>query len=324
MRKVLGTALIALMVLLIASCDSGEELGVGDDGLVTVNIGTGDSTASRSLIDATAQVESTYVEVIFKNGTTYYRAGGYLGAPLSIKIAATTYNLGDAIVLIGRSGDGTLLATGVPSSGSLTVLNTTTSITFDVTSLTADIHANTSSAFSIDESTGSPNTIASITTPPWAGKTKSGLFYTAAEPCFQVPLSTSAIGADLTITGFASTGGSILVNGTPKVLFNKIKGTGTIADAGSTIAPASSSAVGTTGKFSFTFASPATAGLFFITFDIPVVAFSPSISGIQTWHIRGGTQGGIDFTGSDAEGVPLLVTDDPSQPANVTIETNWT
>ena len=171
MKKTIITALIALLIVLaFASCEGffsepGAEqtqYTYTEDGeqLVTVKVNTGGTAGSRSLTDALARSEAIYVEVIFKytdpdtTDTTYYRADGYYGPTLKVKIPVASYDPADnidnpfgndAIILIGKKSDGTLLATGVLDASYLVVDDTIDKVEFTVESLTADIHATISS-----------------------------------------------------------------------------------------------------------------------------------------------------------------------------------
>jgi len=332
----------------VVSCDSGiQQAGVDEDGLVTVNISTGEAAGnSRSLTTALAKTEANYVEVIFEikvedstpgpTVTKYYRAEGYNGTDLKIKIPAGIYpstttvsNLtttNTALILIGRKSDKTLLATGVISTP--VTVTTGTTITFTVTALKIDTSPSASSSFNIDETSG---TTRIDTVAGWVGETKSGLYGEEAL-CFQVPFSTTGITGQLTIDGLGTTGAYInVVDGTTfspavtPVTFKQNYGT-TSAITATLVTPSGITTtvpkpIGTaaTNQIEFTFASGGNYAEYTIIFDIPVVGFSKATgsgSVAREWHIRGGTdEGQPDFSeGSldDAnEGVGIIVTNDP-------------
>jgi len=316
--------------LLAASCNSGIKTpGVDEDGLVTLNVNTGGAAGnSRSLTAALAHLGADYMEVVFKDGTKYYRAKGdyYDNYPTNIKVkvpagtvgSEKTYDDTNAIILIGRESDGTLLATGVPTAQ--IKVPGDSAITFSVTSLTANISAVGTSALTL---TGSNTT---------GGQFKGN----SAKPSFQVPYGATGITATLNIGGLASQGGTLTATGaniyptavTGLVTFYPVFGTPAsagITPTGYTAPTATATAIGASSQLIFAFNTPAaptpdTDYHYIITFDIPVVGFS-TLSGPTdgagsapiTWHIRGGTQSGTDFTGaSEAEGIPLIVTSDPS------------
>jgi len=346
MRKTIFTALVTLLVMLaVVSCDNtlGADKSVyTDDGLVALTITTGEAGNIRSLTAALAHEQATYVEVIFKSGSPvkYYRSEGFYsegGLNLTVHVPADTYNSSNAVMLIGRKSDATLLATGYPTAA--VTVPTNLSIKFTVTSLTADISAKTlaSSSFKIENLTGTPTTTPAITTAYLDG---TNIFdeTNASSVCFQVPPSTTNIGASLTIGGLTNTGANIFV--IPKAIATdpepaKIKfiGIGSAPVITPTLsAPLTEAAVGATGKnISFIFSST-TVGKYIITFDVPVVGFSSEVSTptgtpAREWHIRGGTNSNLgqpDYLGqtttsgtppvidptkrADEEGVPLIVT----------------
>jgi len=334
MRKTFVTAFVALLaVLAVVSCDSiltGEKPEYTADGrrLVTLSVNTGvTEDNSRSLTDTLAkQQDRKWVEVIFRDTAgDYWRGEGYLGVVPTIKIPVGDYYIDDAVLLIGKKSDGTLLATGTLTGASLSVAievkDTTTTISFTAVSLVSDIHAGASSNFDIVETSGTPDPVEDAKGGVFQGKTKLGQF--DSQPCFQVPTEVTGIEASLSFTaGFAGTGVNIFVNGTPKVNFNNLSGP-VITPTG--ITPADTDPVGT-GKIEFKFSTPALPadtliGEYIITFNIPVVAYDPAIDDIITWNIRAGTKTGMDFTGGGEDGVVLLVADSLKRFANVGITT---
>jgi len=330
MRKTIVTAFFALLVMLtVTSCDSiipgleTEKAEYTADGrkLVTLKVNiSGTESNNRSLLDDSAKGTANYAEVVFVNDSKYYRAGGYLSG-ISVKVPAGTYNATNAIILIGRKSDGTLLATGTLDTDF--IVPSDPKITFTVSSLVTDLNANTSStfAFKIEEAFPASTPISGTT---FANKTSTGKFDEAGHPCFQVPPNKADIRASLTINGFATTGTNIKVADNAKVTFSGIP---EITVLSTTITPASGTAVGPSGKFGFDF-DTGEVGEYIITFKIPVVGFS-SANGIGStshiWYIRGGikTDGNPDFSKNDEEGVALLVTESPDPLYIVPIEPNY-
>jgi len=327
MRKVLGMALIALMVMLVASCDSGIQTpggasGASGDGLVEVSISTsGDiADASRSLTATTAKADGKFMEVIFRRETTtagtykYYRAVGYVGLPLSIKLPVGSFTDAEAIMLIGRQSDNLLLAVGVPTATITITAGGGNTAAFTVSSLVSNLVASTASDFQIVET--------SFTAGDFSGKTSEGFFFGTYAPCFQVPLNTSSINATLTIRNFSVVSGAsvFLADTAPTVTFTAYEGT---AISGATITPASG-AVGT-GVFTINFTTTA-AGKHYIDFNIPVVGFNPPSPSVDipnriTWHISGGTVNNLDFDGGDNKNIALIVTNDADQLSDTSITT---
>jgi len=342
MRKTFVTAFVALLAILaVVSC--GNNLtDQNDDGLVTLSVNTGGTDASRSLTTKLAKQEGNYVEVIFQSGGKYYRASGAYNVSLKVNVPKDTYSSANAIVLIGRKSDFTLLAAGVPTTA-ITVPDVKV-IEFTITSLTADVSAQ-GSDFVITET--------NFPSPAWVtGDFKKGLFYDGDDtsPCFQVPTAQTInpVPAKLTINGLASTNANIIVNAAPTVTFNKSSDDSDMPEIVSgditVTAPTNSSAIGTGGLvFNFKTGPAGTYGRYIITFEIPVVGFSTDVSPGGTtaipWKIRSGTNGDDQpdfvgetrlipdtsvgalpgamvadpsFKGDPHRGIALLVKDDPS------------
>jgi len=345
MKKTIVTVFVALLVMLaVVSCDSGliKQRPDTDDGLVTLKINTDGTEAGRSLTHALALLAANHIEVIFRKQFPadppthptpyykYYRAEGNLIETLYVKIPTGNYQPEDAIILIGRNGDKTLLATGMLDvdadefdGGVLVVDASINSIHFKARSLTAELRAKRgvsdtwTPSFVIDTATGAP---------PLAGQgftaDKTSITHDGG-PWFQVPKSTGTIGASLTIGGFeAATGyqasGPYIVRsgGTAPVTINGI-GTGVPTIDDNSVTPADGDPIGT-GVIAFTFSTKATMGEYDIIFEVPVVGYAkgivPTIGGTPVvWKIRGGTViGAIDIAGNGNEAVAILVNDDPN------------
>ena len=303
MRKLFVT--VTLLVMLAAvSCEIGiigEKPEYTEDGqrLVTLKINTdGVVGNSRSLNNANARDDADFVEVIFK-ATTYYRATGYLGESLTIKLPKANYTVTDAVILIGKknAGDYTLLAIGtLTSSFNLITGPTPPSIGFTVTSsLKADLTTGaTNRAFEITDTSFWGGTVTDIS--------RKGKYNQL--PSFQVPVGIS-INASLTIDGFPTDPAINLTVAPEGVIFTpKLTAPGITA---SSVTPDATAATGSK-KINITFPS-GTGGDYIITFKIPV-AFDTD-TGNLGWFIRGGTRTGADFRGTKAEGIVLAVSADP-------------
>jgi hypothetical protein len=326
MRKTIFTALVTLLVMLaVVSCDSSLTVpGAGkaeytEDGerLVTLKVNTLGTAGNRSLTNGYAKDAADYMEVIFTKNGKYYRAGGSLTS-LSVTIPTGTYDVTDAIMLIGRAKDKLLLATG-ELAASTPVTKTTPTIGFTVTSLNTNLALSGTTSFVIDESSGTPaiNVISGKFTE--SGITKEGVWNGGTLDCFQVPTSTAGISASLTISGFKNTTAIVNVASGNKVEFTQEYGTtADISDpTGVTFAFGTGTPVPVgSGRISFNFTT-STVGGYKISFEIPVQGFGTAAKGL-VWNICGGTKGGQDFVGSEENSVMLIVVAEPA-PTLVTI-----
>jgi len=350
MRKTFVVALIALVVMFaVTSCDNfpipgGEKPEYTADGrkLVTLSVNIGGTVNGRSLNDTNAKADADYVEVVFKHGSDYFRTEGYFPTPIKIKIPADDYEIDEAIVLVGKKSDSTLLATGVltattpPSTGlTFQIDENTTSITFTVTSLVANITAGggAGKAFEIHEDSGNVGgTGDKIEDTDFAGLTNNGLFQTGAEnPWFQVPVNTTGINATLTISGFSATGNKIVrVSGGTPLTFSKVTVAAEEIPSSSVTSPAVNDAIGAQGKIDITFATPtaiaSSPNRYQIIFAVPVVGFQSGITNQVTWNIRGGTTNGFDFTTAGTgkeDSIPLLVVEEAIDEYELDLTLNW-
>ena len=307
MRKTI--VIVTLLVMLAVSCENGsvaEKAEYTEDGqrLVTLKVNTGGTAGGRSLTNALVKEKANYMEVIFKRGIKFYRATGSVFEQLSITIPAGEYTTSEAIMLIGRVSDKTLLATGALSAG-VNVQTNNQEITFLVAILNTNTSTEGTTKFTIDATGASP---AFPTT--FSGKLDKGLIN--GLPCFQVPTVTSGIKASLSFTtGFANTGALINVASipAPTVTF-----TGSPAISGTDVSVTAPTTTVGDGTIAFTFDSKA-AGNYVITFNIPVKGFGDDAKGL-TWNIRGGTKlvSAADFGDDEGEGVRLVVTAAPADP----------
>jgi hypothetical protein len=321
-KALLGTFVTLLVMAALVSCDDvigglgGEKAEYTPDGkrLVEVSIV---NNMGRSITNQFAKDAANYMEVIFKDGGTYYQASGFMALPLKIKIPAKTYPTTDAILLLGRSNDKTLLATGMLSAAAnATVPNPT--FTFAVVAVGVDLRAGVASSFAIDEST--------VTA--FLGKTMNGKY--SGETCFQVPLNITTVGASLTFSGFElpdppstapASGPNVFMSGISKITFTEIQtGLPTIGPI-TTVSPLTGATLGTTGKVGFSFPTT-TAGVYAVYFEIGVVGFATTgVPDAIKWNLRGGTADGLDLglTQTKAEGVVIVVTSNPDGETEGTI-----
>jgi len=314
MRKTIVTALIALMIMLaFASCDNPMSAKESEDGMATVKVVTGGLADSRSLVSTAAKDNSTFMEVIFKNGSDYYYASDFIGSTISLRVKVGTYTTGgtnDAIILIGRS-DGTLLATGRLNGGTANVTTGSNSIAFTAVPLSAALNADAaSSAFAIVGGTAGTG---------FSAYTDKGSFIGDDGVCFQVKDNTANIEASLTVGGFAATGTAIkIVNVTSPVTFTEVGGTTNPITVVGSYSPGAGDPLGISGEFSFKFTSVGES-YYKITFDIPVKGFDDTKTYLRTWHIKGGIKSGIDLTGDiNNNAVALAVLSSPASYGTVT------
>jgi len=303
MRKLFVT--VTLLVMLAVSCENGsvaEKAEYTEDGerLVTLKVNIDGAAGSRSLSNASAKEDADFVEVIFKKGTTFYRATGYYGESLSIKLPKASYPVTDAVILIGKknTSDYTLLAIAALDDTLDLTSSSSTAINFTVvSSLTAALSAAADSPAFVITDTGFWGSTS-------AGISKNGKY--GAVPSFQVPKQ-AGINASLTIGGFPT--GPVLKSAASPTPAAKIA---KIADPATSVitptydaTPVTFSGGNCTFGFSFSTAT-ADETQYIITFSIPVV-FDTDTKGLG-WVIRGGTQKDVyDASGTKAEGVLLTV-----------------
>jgi len=167
MKRKFFAVFAVLLVLALVTCDSGSgtEEPVTEGGMVHLTINVGDVSASRALTLAGAQgvvnAAGGFFEVVFKDGSDYYRKSWAYGTTGTIDVPARTYTgWGEAVLFAGRESDKTLLAigaitkinTGTPfAAGSAAVIdNNTTSVTFTLSALISGVTSNkTTSSFQI-------------------------------------------------------------------------------------------------------------------------------------------------------------------------------
>jgi hypothetical protein len=325
MRKTIFTALVTLLVMLaVVSCDS-SLTGENGDGLVTLSVNTGDIAGiSRSITDTQAKKEANFVEVIFEGSdSVYYRAAGYQGAKLKVKVPAGTYDNTNTLILIGKKGDGTLLAFGT-ATNAVTVGGANPSdptINLTATSIETKISAAAGTNFVI-----TTTNINAVNT-AFTTEINNGILFDddATSSCFQVPTGVIAatytdgikVTLGLTTANFSVLGDRIIVqaSSTP-VKFTPITGDSpAINPITGSVKPVAAGDF-SSGAIEFAFNTTTDEGKYSITFDFPVVGYDNTVvvgTGTEplTWHIRGGTEPGYDFGGTkDAinDTVPLRVT----------------
>jgi len=323
MRKTFVTALIALLVMLAVSCDN-VNTGQNDDGLVTLNVNTGGTAGSRSITDTQAKDTADYVEVIFKSGSDYYRANGYQGANLKVKVPAGTYDNSNTLILIGKKSDGTLLAFGTATT-TVTVgpgEAPDPTITLSASSIETNISAGTGTDFVITNTN-----IVAVNPAFTTTVVNNGVFFDGTTACFQVPTGVVAttypdgieVTLGLTNADFSTLGDRIKVQSSANpVKFTPIGSSPPINPITGSVKPTTDLSAG---EIEFAFNTTTTEGKYAITFDFPVVGYSLAWSagkGSQplTWHIKAGTEPSYDFGGDTAENetVPLIVVNNPTEP----------
>ena len=351
MKKTIITALIALLVVLaFVTCDGiitepGAEkpaYSYTKDGrkLVTLSIKTGGTTASsRGINDTIAKAGANYVEVIFTDGTHFYKTEGYLGFPLTVTVPVDTYDETNSIMLIGREDDKTLLATAVPSA-SVDLTTDAPTIEFTVTPLLVNL-STSGDSFVIDDAGGFSDGTDPIV-PDFTGKSKTGTVWNNLPlSCFLVPTGAADIEATLTIkiNGdiYEHISDLIMVDiGASSVDFVKIINVSGNTDITPSAVVADIGYDDTTISDKFGYVSlditfdTATSDSFLITFEIPVFGLSDTaVSNSDTsslyttgisWIIRGGTNSSSpELVGSipDGEGVALHVADTSKMPITI-------
>jgi len=346
MRKTIVMALITLLVMLVASCDSfitspgAEKAEYTADGrqLVSLKVKVGGTAGSRALTNTLAKGAANYMEVIFKSGDRYYRTAGLMSQTLTIKIPVDTYNENNAIILIGRQLDQTLLATGTVHTDDQEVTENNTTIRFVIKAFTADLYAKGPPTFAITASTALSAKGFTAT------KIVDGSFGDTDIFCFQVPTSESDIGATLSISDFGNPANIARTSDDAEVIFTGIASIDVPTPPTIEVDPSDITFNVTTGvgKIAFKFTTT-TEGNYIITFNIPVVGFiefddsdtslivGPGLASQTTWYIRGGTISAPASSqpqpGTGEEGVALSVRTNPLRMVNVNVgpvlPTDW-
>ena len=246
--------------------------------------------------------------MFFKKGANYYRTAGIKGRTLKISVPEGDYDntTNKAVIFAGTSDEKTLLAVGtitavngveVGVGGSITIDGATTSVTFTLTPLQAEIYDDTASAFKVtlngyrtDHDTNQNHHTIVI----------GGKNY----PFFKIPAGTEEITAQLTIAGLPDTNlvfataapqlnnASVIHPATSKVLVGLTQ-VSTIA-AGTVLKNSRTVRI----KISTKVDTAKTDGWAAISFDIPVIAIDPGANGDQ-WHVRSGISYALDGGGPD-------------------------
>jgi len=317
MRKTFVVALVALVVVLaVTSCDFITGLGSENaaDGYVTVKVNINEiGSNSRSLSQDIAENGFNFVEVFIKDGSdgaTYTRAAGN-PALVTMTVKTDVYTATDALILVGRSSgaERILLGAGRLAPSSYNVVSTTTSLTFNVTALKADL-STLGTSFVI--STDFTNDYAGFEPTEGSYEDDNG----DVQDCFQVPIGQAGIEASLTIDGFDSsatsnTGTDIFVTG-KSVTFLSLDGGDDLNSSVSVTSPTINAAIGPNSlEIAFEFDSEGKSA-YMITFDVSVKGISattvPGASTTTNWSIRGGYVTGLAFTGTSTNnGVALVV-----------------
>jgi len=310
MKKAFFAALAALMALAFVGCPVGpggtEPVEYTADGRPLVNL-TINSKLSRALTAELAKAGADYYEVVFKNGSNYYKAAWDWGKTGRIKVEPGTYAAaGAAVLFAGSYLDNTLLAVGtITTPGGGVIAATTTSITFTMSPLTSDVKADaTNSTFKIT----APST--HLTT------AVSGTFPTARLngqdiPIFNVPRGVTTTTADFAIGGINSHLAGIYYLGGGAVASKGISGyssTGEdkpvelVSGANTKVSVPAAAGVLASATITFALETPAKDGLSRLAFALPVCAIDPAAKGL-TWYIRGGMENGVLDAGATANSV---------------------
>lgn len=303
----LAVALLLAMAgcegLAVDSLTDSDPVQYTEDGRQMVNLAINTGGGVRALTTALAQAGVNYYEVVFYDGTNYYRTSGYKGQTLKLWVPPDTYASDStgkcAVVFAGNdpgNGDNTLLAIGkltTPADGVIT--GATASVTFTLTALTTDVKADPGSSFAI--TTGAPA----------AGDPYGTVNYlNTTVPYFLVDRDTTDAEATYTIGGLNTSAMASGGSGPAMVLgdFVIVKSAGILTSWGLTsteqshtlapvepaataIAPASG-AIGQTGILTLAFETPDAVGWGYINIDVPVCALAATIPNGTLWHIRGG------------------------------------
>ena len=320
MKKMWLGGFAVLLILAMAGCDGlafgsikdGDSVQYTEDGRQMVNL-TINTGGARALTQALAQAGINYYEVVFYDGTTYYRTAGYKGQTLKLWVPPDTYASDStgkcAVVFAGNdpgNGDNTLLAVGklsLPANGIID--GTTTGVTFTLTALTTDVKAAPDTSFVVTNGA------------PGAGDPYGTVDYlNTTAPYFLIDRNLTSATATYTIGGMSTSAMASGGSGPDMVLgdFVMVKSEGTLASWGLTstepthtltpvtpgtpaIAPASG-AIGTAGELTLTFDTPNAVGWGYINIDVPVCALATTIPNGTLWHIRGGLKNQLADTGS--------------------------
>jgi hypothetical protein len=299
MKKLALSGAALILALALTACDMGNIPGeaalYNEDGqrMVTLTINTGGE--ARALASDTAKAAVDFYEVVFSDGTKFYRAAAAKDKPLKVAVPVGDYRNGSAadptraILLAGRNSDKTLLATGLISKVNAStnkgeIKADTVSVTFTLTALTTDLLKTPKSSLTFS----SPTT---LNTPSGAAAV-NGL----GVPYFKVPADTSGIAATLSIGGFKT--GAIDTSAAlyAKVTNPPIGSAGLSSQEGDPpvlvsgeVTLTADAVVPATGALPITIATPSaghTDGLSRFWIDVPVYALNP-VNSVE-WHIRNG------------------------------------
>jgi len=276
----------------------------------------GGKSASRSMSASGAETWADYYEVAFMYETatvpssvkTTYRAKWQKGEIGRIAVHFGTYSTQDptsatgttgaAIMFAGRYDTRTLLAIGTLSKvtyndgsadGTNVINAATSSVTFTLVPLTADVAALPASDFKITQAGYLTSAETALTFP----KVKVTHTINSVPEKIDAPLfmvGNGANSATYTIGGMTTAKFAGLILGTGTVTSSAASVSGGVG--GFQLTGASTISMAGTGVITFSLVVPAApiTGLTWFTFDIPVRALVADVNGDQ-WHITGGLKG---------------------------------
>ena len=161
MKKALLLGLAALFVLAVFSCDSfgipktaNNIVGYTDDGRAIVELDLNPAGGARALHATLAQAGTDFYEVLFYDGTSYFRISWKEGRTARVRLPLGDYGAAPnfGYIFAGRAEDmmllGVGLVTAIDGSGTATEVDTdSTKIEFTVTALATDVNNTASSTF---------------------------------------------------------------------------------------------------------------------------------------------------------------------------------
>ena len=271
--------------------------------------GEGVTAAERAMSLDLAKRTVNFYEVVFTDGTAYYRTVGHAGQTLRLQVPAGTYdNSGthQATVLAGYSdphtGEKTLLAMGrmsTPNTGIITA--GTTSVTFTLTALTGDSAA----SYTITAGADTPPT----GTVSYGGKPVTA-YYAIRNYMVVGYYTVGGLTSDSSPTSVNNSTGFRALLG-PRTVACTAYGLVSDAPGDLPVVPTQfTTPVYTTGeqfnvdgRIPIGFHTPDETGWFVFNFDATVKALLkdpqlPAENTLLVWHIRGGLKNHLADTGS--------------------------
>jgi len=321
MKKAFFVMTAVLFALAVVTCNVDSPIE-NDSNLVYdengqpwgVNLTISAGAANRAMTDDLAKLLVSYYEVVFKNGSNYYRTRWSTGETGKLAVPFGNYGSvsgSDAAIMFAGRDSKTLLAVGNLVVGNINT--STASVTFSLVPLTTDVKAvATTTSFKITAGPTNPTSYYDGT----PGKEFPTVTFngTIHVPLFCVEADKSNT-ATYTIVGPANTfphSAGVFVQ-TPELYSAavdsqsspgfKLANTSKIEwedpdDAGVFI---SSGVMNSTGVFKFTLDVPDTVGMSRISYKIPVRAMNdPALSG-DLWYLQGGIRNAEYDLGAGAD-----------------------